>query len=254
MPIRHYLQKKQSHLNHRPLVVGTLIGSAPLSHQCKIARSVSIDIVEVRLDTFSRVQKPTRSLHFAAQFLLQIREKTRKPLLLTIRSPFESGKKRKIPRDLKDQNREIFFRALMPRVDLVDLEIRRGSFTRKLTRLAHIHGVSVIHSYHDFKGSGNWADLRRYSLLSKKWKGDIFKIALRAKKDSEVFNILRKGSQLPHPQKTLIAMGSHGAVSRTLGFCFGSVLTYGHLGKQAAPGQMPVKHLIKSIRSMTTSK
>jgi 3-dehydroquinate dehydratase len=45
-------------------------------------------------------------------------------------------------------------------------------------------------------------------------------------------------------------MGAPAAISRTVGFTFGSILTYGHLGATAAPGQTPAPELGKAVRQI----
>jgi 3-dehydroquinate dehydratase type I len=52
------------------------------------------------------------------------------------------------------------------------------------------------------------------------------------------------------PRLILIGMGTIGFPSRVLGYSFGSILTYGHLGKKAAPGQVPAGQLVKAVRSI----
>ena len=84
-------------------------------------------------------------------------------------------------------------------------------------------------------------------------KGDIFKVAVTPLSEENTMEFLYKGYHLPSENKVLIGMGKAGQVSRFIGFSFGSILTYGHLGQSAAPGQVAVADLAKSLRQIYPS-
>jgi 3-dehydroquinate dehydratase-1 len=229
-----FFTRQQSTLKKRPLVIGTIAGTADLKTQIKNARHTPVDMIEVRLDTL-----PLRAFH-------EIR-RISKPLLLTIRSAKENGKK--AGNGYSDAERLKLFETLLPFCDAVDVELRHPALLRKVTRLAHRHGVGVIHSYHDFKRAGR---PREWVLLQKRsaaLKGDVFKIAVMPKTPAEVESFLRWGLSLKKPA-ALIAMGPLGEMSRYVGYSFGSVLTYGHFGRSAAPGQPSAAALVKAVRGI----
>jgi 3-dehydroquinate dehydratase-1 len=46
-----------------------------------------------------------------------------------------------------------------------------------------------------------------------------------------------------------VSMGPHGAMSRILGFAFGSALTFGVAASESAPGQMPLGEMRAAIEA-----
>ena len=235
----------------RPVVVGSLIGSTSLGHQLKQARKKTIDVIEVRLDTFSGLTPdPLQGVAFSRSLLKKIRKTARKPILLTLRSFTEAGKKIPKKRRFDDPFRMAVLKPLLPMVQLIDVEIRHKSFARTLTKWAHQKKVGVIHSFHDFKGTVGWGRIRDFGSLSRQYRGDFFKIALSCRNQKKTFDFLENGYQLNHPHKILISMGPQGLISRTLGFSFGSLFTYGHLGQKAAPGQILANQLGTMIRDI----
>ncbi len=234
----------------RPLVVGTLTAAAPLTGQLKLATSAGVDVIELRLDSFLRRPMPHQRVQELGRYLIRaIKARAKLPVLLTLRAADESGPAR--PRSkMDDRRRAEILARLLPSVEMVDVEIRHAEFARRVTVIGHIHGAHVIHSAHDFKGPGNLNALTKLAALSMKLKGDIFKVAVSPRDNNDLEKFLMWGRSLPNKQKVLIGMGPVGLVSRVAAFSFGSVLTYGHLGRSAAPGQMPVAQLVKSIKGV----
>ncbi len=238
----------------KPLVVGTLLGNAPLSSQIKKAKSPFVDIVEVRLDTFPWIFYPFSVSTPKSQRLLEdIRKSTQKPLLLTLRSFTECGKTLSPKFRLNDQRRLTILARLLPFCDMIDVEIRHLPFAKVMTALAHQKDLSVIHSYHQFSGRFRPQEVAGWSKKSKQIKGDIFKVAMTPKTNEELEDFLAWGLSLGNPARILIGMGKVGEISRYLGYSFGSCMTYGHLGTSAAPGQVPVSILGKAVRKLYAS-
>jgi len=234
------LKKFDSILTHRPLVVGTLTGNISLAGQVREAHAAPVDIIEIRLDTFDF--NKTR----APEFLATVRRMTKKPLLLTLRSGKEGGDKR-FQKFIGNKDKEKFFRAILPFGDLIDLEIRDKSLLKRITQRARSKGISVIHSLHDFKKMPPRGILNQSARESIRLKGDFFKVAVAVKNPEDLRKFFDWGLDCPHPRPVLIAMGRAGEVSRILGYCFGSPLTFGHLGRSAAPGQLKARDLTQAI-------
>lgn len=245
-----FLQSQRTLLNLRPLVVGTLTSAGSISSQIARAKDSQIDMVELRLDSFPNVLGPfQRVQEFGRNILRQIKTKTGLPVLLTLRSSDETGVK---PRGLKmkDSKRAEILARLLPSVQMIDVEIRHADFARRMTVLGHIHNVNVIHSAHDFSTPGKLPALRQLSERSLKLKGDIFKVAVTPHANDDLEKFMRWGLGLRNPHRVLIGMGAVGAISRVVGFSFGSIMTYGHLGNAAAPGQLPAAQLSRTIRNV----
>ncbi|MCB4757183.1 MAG: type I 3-dehydroquinate dehydratase [Elusimicrobia bacterium] len=249
--MKRFLARQASLLEKRPLVVGTLTAEVDLSAQIHRALKAPVDLIEVRLDTFPGIYKPLPdSALYAANLLSQIRRHAKKPLLLTIRSHEERGEV--APKSMRMGNaaRASLFMRLWPLCDLVDVEIQSAPWVRSLTRIAHAWNVDVIHSVHDFSGAGRLSKFESLCRDSLRWEGDAFKVAVTPKTNNQLEKFLSWGLDLKHRKKILIGMGRPGLPSRFIGFSFGSILTYGHLGKAAAPGQVPVRELAQSIKEI----
>jgi 3-dehydroquinate dehydratase-1 len=240
-----FLATRASLLRRRPLVVGTLTGGVDLSAQLRRAASPFVDIVEVRLDTFPAIHRAGAET-FAADLLRTVRRRTKKPVLLTLRSHTESGQSVSAAERLSDPARETLLRPLIPLVAMLDVEVRRGAFARRMSAVARRAGVDSIQSFHNFK-SARINGLNRWVTRARAQGADVFKIAVTPKRDGELEAFLKWGMSLKMP-RVLIGMGAASVVSRTVGFTFGSLLTYGHLGRSAAPGQMAAADLGRAVR------
>jgi 3-dehydroquinate dehydratase I len=224
----------------RPLVVGTLSARQSIESQVKQAVKARLDWLEIRLDTFIPRYAPDAVVH-------AVRRQWKGPLLLTLRSWHEQGPGSHKTVKLTNEQRKKILTPLLPFVDVIDVELSHKNYAAYMTRLAHQHRVQVIHSTHNFASSGHKPTLNRMAGLSRKLKGDIFKVAVSVSTPAELEAFFIWGLSLKNPRVVLIAMGDVGQISRVLGFCFGSVLTYGHLGAETAPGQMSAPKLRKVI-------
>lgn len=231
---------------HRPLIVGTLTGAVKLMEALTRARAASVDLIEVRLDTFPRI-----ILQNSSVFLRALKTRFKKPLLLTLRSSREGG-----DASLTNRQRTDVIMGCLSVCDLVDVEIRETAFAREITWAAHRINKDVIHSVHDFKAGVRLSVYAAWSALSRRMGGDIFKIAVTPRNNDDLEIFLKWGLTLKNPGKVLIGMGAAGVMSRVVGFSFGSLLTYGHLGSpaavggSAAPGQLSVRDLARSVRAV----
>ena len=229
--------------------MGTLTSTSPLASQIAIAKSSGIDIVEVRLDGFSNIRGPFQCVQeFGRNLLREIKTKTKLPVLLTFRSADEGGGHSKST--VNDAKRAEILARLLPSVEMVDVEIRHREFARRMTVIGHIHSVDVIHSLHNFSNPGRQATMERWAAVSEQLKGDVFKVAVMARSNDDLEAFLNWGRTLRNKRKILIGMGSAGLMSRVAGHFFGSILTYGHLGRSAAPGQMVARDLVRSVRDV----
>ena len=245
-----FLSTQKSLLSVRPLVVGTLLNHGNIHEQFKTASRAGIDLLELRLDTFPQAQGPfQKTYEFGRALIRDIKEKLQLPILLTLRAHDERGP-HSSRETLSDAHRAEILARLLPSVDMVDVELRHAPFAKRMTVVAHIHGVDVIHSAHNFKGVWSPAQLSRFCKASKKMNGDIFKVAVMPASNHQLETFLGHARMLPCRYKTLIGMGKLGEPSRLFGFSFGSILTYGHLGRSAAPGQIPAHELAAAVKNL----
>jgi len=202
------------------------------------AKKNGADLLELRIDCFKRhdtdyIQKIIKDV--GAEKL---------PAIATIRSKAEGGRY-----NLKDAERLKIFKAIMPLVDAVDIELSSKKILNGVIKEAHRFKKRVIVSYHDFRNTPAEGQLNAIIKNSRKAGGDIVKIAAFAKDKRDIIRLA--SLNISQNDIITIAMGRLGVVSRLFFPMLGSLLTYCSVTKSSAPGQMPLKtaaKLLKEIR------
>jgi 3-dehydroquinate dehydratase I len=203
------------------------------------------DILEVRLDrVWENGLQP--EIEKSRLFIRDIKQKTKKPLILTIRRPEENGTPG--PGILPDANRLPFFEALIPLVDAVDVEI--GSpIAGKVIRLAGRAKKPVIGSYHNFRRLPPDNTLYEKMGRAKNIGAEIFKVAALTESPKETIRLLLFCNLFSKSHLICaVGMGKGSALSRITAPLFGSVLAYASLSAKTAPGQPDIKMLSADLR------
>ena len=227
-------EKNGKKLGKRKLVFGELVIEAPavvavLSGEvavrnASLAEGLGADMVEVRLDLLPN--DPLGAIQ-------EVREVTSLPIIATNRLVEEGG----AFRGGEDERIEILAEA-SAWADLVDVELlAEGRY-----RLLEMVDVPAIISYHNFERAPSIETSR--SILEKIFEAgaDIAKLALTPASLEDCLDLLRLLSETAGPT-SLMGMGDVGRHLRVVAPIYGSVLTYGYMGKATAPGQIPVKTL-----------
>lgn len=220
-----------------------LILAQSIADQVERARKARVDWLELRLDTFF----PQHDLPLV---VLNVRQHWKGTLLLTLRSWKECGRRVPLSSRLSDKKREQIIISLLPFVDMVDIEIRAAELAKSITKAAHALDKKVILSVHDFCTAGHGKGLQALARKAIQFKADYFKVAVMPHSQKDLLDFLSTGMKLANNPLILIGMGKKGLASRIIGFSFGSVATYGYLGSQTAPGQLPAIKLRKMIDSI----
>jgi 3-dehydroquinate dehydratase/shikimate dehydrogenase len=202
--------------------------SADLIDQIRRAEPLA-DVIELRFDC----------LH--AKYLIDAPNVIRaanvsKPLIATLRSPHQGGK-----RDLTPGQRADFWRCLGPAFEFVDIE---EDISPDLDDKRHIL------SFHDH--SGTPADLAGVYHRLATTAPEVVKIATTATDITDaipLWQVLEK-ARLTGREIIPIAMGDAGKWTRILGLAHGAFLTYASLdaGKETADGQVTASDLIDVYR------
>ncbi len=189
------------------------------------------DILELRIDCFKNIEEENiiRSISAIKKMGL--------PVIATIRSKKEGG-----DRYISSSCRLQIFKAVMPFVDAVDVEIS-SSILDDVIRDAKAKKKRIILSYHNFKQTPLENRLERIIKKGKASGGGIIKIASFAKSKGDILRLLN--FTFKHREKNIvtISLGKKGMISRVLFPFFGSLFTYAYLDKPFAPGQMDIKEL-----------
>jgi len=108
--------------------------------------------------------------------------------------------------------------------------------------------VRVILSFHDFKSTPTSRSLRAKAQRAKTLGADIFKVATRTDKPSELARLVDfiTSDDLKLPVSAM-GIGRLGAISRLLLARSGSVLNYASLQRSVVEGQLPIDLLRSSL-------
>ena len=201
-----------------------------LEESVRIGKSSVADIAEWRIDWYQDVFQPRKRNALAKKIRKNLQGK---PLLVTFRSRREGGERDSIESNV---------------VDLLDVELSQGmACVQELIKHAHQMGIGVIVSQHDFKKTPEASNLITTMEQMAGYGADVCKIAVMPQSLADVAALLLATGTMKenHPETLLItmSMGRTGCVSRLCGGLFGSVMSFGSMGKASAPGQVSAKEL-----------
>lgn len=233
-----------------PLLCAPLVAPTreALLAEAATAAAARPDIVEWRVDYFRDIGKPGAVVD-AGRALRRRLPGT--PILFTRRSAAEGGQPVPIGEGaVVELYREVCGSDF---ADLVDYEMSNPAESAKVIReAAHGAGIGVVFSYHNFEATPELAALGAEFARAQELGGDVAKVSVMARQPEDVLTLLR--ATLRASRESLIpliavSMGPHGAMSRILGFAFGSALTFGVAASESAPGQMPIGELRAAIEA-----
>lgn len=222
----------------RPWVAAALTDPSRLLEQARRAARDGADLLEVRVDAFPKI---LLNVEVLSSMLGAVRRGVRRPLLLTLRLKAEGGFW-----PWKDKDRLAFYRGLLPVVDAVDVE-GASPLAGAVVRAARKAGRWSVLSHHDFKRTPADAALRRIADRFARSGADVLKVAAMPRTAADVDRLMGFCGK-SEGRRAFIAMGALGRRTRLNPAKWGSCLTYGFVGKSAAPGQVPVRVLAKKLR------
>ncbi len=204
-------------------------------------RQEGMDIAELRVDLFSSSSP--------AIVLKEINKFKNVPVLATIRSRKEGGKWKG-----SETARLALYQKLIPKADAVDIELSSSKINRKVISAARKAKKTVILSFHDFKKTPPLKSLYGILNKAKALGADIVKIAALIKKPSDLQTLAEFTLANSWQKIIVIGMGEKGSVSRVAFPCFGSLLTFAHIGEASAPGQLDLPTTIALLKKLQLSK
>lgn len=203
------------------------------------------DMLEWRADFLHKLD----DLPYVFSVLEGIAEKSDLPLLFTIRSIHEGGQQISLS---EEQKMKLISEVCKnDAISLIDYEVSSDSANiKELRRVSQKHGKQLILSYHNFNCTPSEEEIMKKLFLAEFYGADIAKAAVMPKTEGDVLRLLQltnnAGKALDIPLITM-SMGSLGAISRIIGWSYGSILTFGSGVKESAPGQIPVRRLRQLI-------
>ena len=220
-----------------PLIVA-VVTPRTLNSDIKAVRHGPADAVEFRAD----LQK-THDTALLIDQLAILREQCDVPLLFTLRDHAEGG-----GYSGPDAEREALYRAMLPHIDALDIELANAAVYDHLRTEAHERAVTTILSVHTFDLTPPGAELDRIVLAAEPLRPDVIKIATRCATPQEALTLLALPGRYPGRRLAVVGMGPLGRAVRAVAASFGSVLGYAPATEAVASGQLSVKDLHNAWR------
>ena len=204
------------------------------------------DILEIRYDFFEESEWPT-----LASRVRKIAPNTIQ--LGTIRLKRDGGT---FP-NARAIERPALWKKILAAADVPEwLDLERDCLHdyNELREIADTRGVNILISEHNFTRIPNDLELKNYLTDVKRVKADGIKIAAMSNSEDDCTR-LYKFAKKAKGFKFIAAfgMGETGKISRIWSLKEGANLTYGSIGKAAAPGQIDVALMRKAIDRLETT-
>lgn len=239
----------------RPAVVGTITKN--VKENVKAGKESGADILELRFDLLLTntlgFEKYLKQDFEETELIDQIKEWIKEakdsglPVIGTLRSKEEGG-----AFEGKESDRFGLIKKILSNVDYIDIE--RKSSKKNIYECRHIaekSNTKIILSSHYFdeKDMPSLKKIERVLEKSFAAGADIAKVAVMPETKKDVLKLYRAGLRSKKPERIcLIAMGDVGKQTRVLAPFYGSILSYGYIDEEAAPGQMPVRKIKEGFK------
>ena len=225
----------------RQLLVGVIASPADLQFALRMKQPP--DLFELRLDCLLPISKQLEKKF----------SQLRAPRIITARDPREGGANKL----LLEERRDLLLRFL-PHAKYLDVELRSARALKPLLFEARKRNVRVILSFHDFESTPSSRSLRAKASAAKARGADIFKVATRTDKPSELARLVdfitnsdldssRRSSAKADLPISAMGVGKLGGLSRLLLARCGSVLNYASLQQSRVQGQLPIDLLRSAL-------
>ncbi|WNY23797.1 Catabolic 3-dehydroquinate dehydratase [Methanimicrococcus hongohii] len=239
----------------RPAIVGTITKN--VKENAKIGKESGADILEIRFDLLlahtsgfeKYLKKDFEETALVEQLKSWIKEAKEAglPVIGTLRSKDEGG-----AFEGSESERFYIIREFIADVDFADIE-RRSSKKEiyECKIIAEKSDTKIIISSHFFDEKDMPSVKKIGKVLKKSFErgADIAKVAVMPESKNDVLKLYEAGLKSKTPEKIcLIAMGELGKQTRILAPFYGSILSYGYIDEEAAPGQLPVGEIKEGFR------
>jgi len=205
------------------------------------------DMVELRVDLL-KMSERARVGKFLSM-LVEVNFGTRLvPVVLTFRKQCDGG-----TFSGEETEREQFFKKVLkrPAAGLAYVDFEEGFGDAELVTRAHIAGVKVIRSLHDFTGPVKNLPARLRKLAA---AGDVAKIAFMPKSLGDVARLFRETADMTDVSHVVCAMGPLGLASRVLAGRTHSMWTYASVGGLGDIGHLTPYELVRTYRFRSVSR
>jgi len=218
-----------------PRVVGVVSEGIALSLSEEVMEQV--DILELRIDTFK-----DHSVEYIKEAFNLIRRRFEKPLIATVRDEKEGGYRR-----IDNRYKCEIYESIIPLSDAIDIEID-SEIIERIVPICKVNNKTVIGSYHNLQETPAIEYLNDIVLKGRACGADIIKIAVMANTMDDIARLTSFTINNKEKGLVTISLGDTGLISRIFNPMIGSLMTYGHLGVPAAPGQISVEEIINYLK------
>jgi 3-dehydroquinate dehydratase-1 len=234
-----------------PLIITPLVGrtAAEIMGELRAILPKRPDLLEWRVDFFEGIADTQRVIETARAIK---RAAGAVPLLLTRRNSTEGGQALDID--------EVAVVAMLSQacaahcVDLIDYELSNApEHLAQLRSVSSRHGIAMVMSYHNFLLTPGVEVLRGKFEQAERLGADVAKVAVMPRDPQDVLTLLAatyQASQSVGVPVISMAMGGLGAMSRVMGWLYGSAATFAVGQSSSAPGQIGVEDLRALLASL----
>ena len=211
---------------------------------------ICVTIVENNLEAIKEIEPEVDFFEIRMDLIGQswpeLVKSLRKPWIACNRSPREGGK--------GSQNNNERVSELLSAIErgarIVDIEQQTDDLSEVIS-MVKTRALCLL-SFHDMVKTPPYRDLVEIVKNQIKAGADICKIVTNAQKFDDNLTLLRLIRQFPEKKIIAFSMGETGRISRILSPLAGGYFTYASMaaGKESAPGQIPVRDLIKIYRCL----
>ncbi len=220
-----------------------VVASLSSLDEARTAKKQGANAIEFRCDLAINDEKNP------IEILKNIRKTIDLPILGTIRQSGDGGSF-----NGDESKRMALFKEITAYTDAIDIEID-SDIREEITSFARSKGIKIISSYHNFSSTEKEGDILQRIEDAKSAGGDIIKLAYMNGEKNDLLlllKILKEYVRTNSVPMTMIGMGTVGTATRLILPCFGSCITYGHIGGAplGAPGQIAIEILRRYIDKM----
>lgn len=208
------------------------------------------DIVEIRGDVYDALNREDHTKN--VQHIIETFKPLNKEIIYTYRSTREGGSGSKTTIDY-----EALLSAICQTMDIdyIDIELHAGDeIVTSICEIARKNNIECLLSHHNFKLTPQvdeiLATIEHMNVLG----GDLYKVAYFPHEHADVKNVLTavERAKENYGDKIIgISMSEIGKITRKVKGKSASAFTYGFIRRDAAPGQIHITELRKTLSDLS---
>lgn len=199
------------------------------------ARTEGLDVFELRIDRYASTE--------VGDVIAEVRRFANVPTIATIRITDEGGEWNGTSEDRLE-----LFRAVIPYVDAVDIELASSDILPHVVAAARADKKLVIVSNHNFDDTPSADELLAMATEARELGADFVKLSAMANSVKDVRTLAQFTLQNEAMNLIVIAMGAHGTASRVFFPALGSRLTYAYSSSWPVSGQLTYQQTFNELR------